>query len=105
MDQVTWSPDDSASLSAQQVAVDGHHLRLRGEERELAIRLMAARGVPPTEMAKRLCITSGTLHYVAKVAGIVLPRQARAHWTAAYMDREYGRGRGWTNKRHRGNKG
>ena len=86
---MSWSVAESMALSARLVAIDGQRWRLKGEERTLAIRLMAERGIAATEMAARLDITTATLYTWAKERGIQLPRK-EAHWTMAYMDREYG---------------
>ncbi len=93
-----WGDAESATLSAKLVAVDGHQLRLKGDERALAIRIMTARGISADEMAERLCIKTLTLYGITKKLGIKLPKKKVAHWSIAYMDREY-------NARRQRNKG
>lgn len=73
-------------LAIKQVAIDGHHMKLKGDDRLEAIRWMAARGLFPQEMAMRLCIKTEYLQKIAREAKITLPKAITpVHWSYNYI--------------------
>lgn len=78
-------PDE---LAIKLVVLDGHRMKLKGEERTEAIRLMTERKVPSKIMAWRLCIHYETLRRAASRANITLPDKVKeAHWTYNYVEK------------------
>lgn len=76
-------PDE---LAIKQVAIDGHRLKLKKDERLVAIKMMAARGVIPQDMAWRLKVSVDTIQRVAKNAEIELPKAVTpVHWSYNYI--------------------
>lgn len=76
-------PDE---LAARLVALDGYHMKLKGEDRLVAIRMMAQRRIPSKEMALRLKITVDHLRRLAKSAKIEIPKEVEpVHWSYNYI--------------------
>lgn len=69
----TWTEHDSRRLTVAFVAIDGHRMRLRGDERAEAIRAMRARGLDTKTIAERLYLSVEALHAWASKHGIPLP--------------------------------
>lgn len=70
------------------VALDGHRMRLKKEERLEAIKIMTKHKVSRQHMAWRLCITVDSLERVAREANIKLPPTVPpAHWSVYYFDK------------------
>lgn len=73
-------------LAIRLVALDGHRMKLKKEERTEAIKLMAQHNVPQEQMAWRLCINVETLRRQATRDKIKLSTgHPTAHWTYEYM--------------------
>lgn len=80
-------PAEPDPLAIELVAVDGHQLALKGQERLEAIRIMVAQNVPREQMAWRLCMKISALERCAGRANILLPKtKPSAHWTLEYYE-------------------
>lgn len=76
------------TIAINLVALDGHKMKLKGEDRLEAIRMMAARNVSRQHMAWRLGITVDSLERVVRGKNIKLPTTIQpAHWTVDYLER------------------
>lgn len=69
-----WTEQDSITLTAALVAIDGARMALKGRERIEAIRLMARRGLSTEDMALRLRTSVHVVAQAASRAGIKIPR-------------------------------
>lgn len=73
-------------VAVELVAIDGHRMPLKKDERIEAIKLMTKQGIPREVMAWRLCITVITLKTFTDRKKIKLtPRNPPAHWTSGYI--------------------
>lgn len=73
-------------LAIRLVALDGHRMKLKKDERTEAIKIMAQHNVPQEQMAWRLCINIETLRRQANRDKIKLSSgHPTAHWTYEYM--------------------
>lgn len=82
-----WTDTDSVTLSAALVAHDGHRMRLRGPERETAVRLMVDRGLDGRTMAHRLCLDYDAFRTWASRNGIRIPRPEHPEaWARAVLE-------------------
>lgn len=70
------------------VALDGHRMDLKKEERLEAIKIMSQHNVPQEQIAWRLCMKLEALRRFATRAKIKLPLATTpAHWSVDYIDK------------------
>jgi hypothetical protein len=101
----TWTDQDSRDLTVALVAVDGHRMPLRGDERAEALRLMAGLGLDRQTIATRLCLTVPAVTRAARYYGVTLPSMVEPqHWTVAVYDRSKAPGR-WARRKRRQTEG
>lgn len=79
---------DIDMMAVELVALDGHQMALKKEERIEAINLMIKHGVPKPIMAWRLCLSTSALERFARTKNIKIPSSiVPAHWTLDYIDK------------------